>query len=166
MARQGASAELNLARNIMLIIGMFNICFYGFVLKSAADTLPKMLETQNAGMPEDKKLTPQVLEEKKVLILDHTKRNCLASIVAGGVIVVSAFLLPYSPGIFSLAGFGAFLLSILFQFYLGFDVVLEGLLIKVLCIFGFFQAVRYSINQEMGRNQLQPEVQVQFPKPD
>lgn len=166
MARQGASAELNLARNIMLIIGMFNVCFYGIVLRSGGERITKELETQNASVEEDKRESSDNLQQKITSKLQSFKKNQYSSVIAGGVIIISAFLLPYSPGIFSLAGFGAFLLSILFQFYLGFDVVLEGLLIKVLCIFGFFQAVRYSINQEMGRNQLQQEVQVQFPKPD
>lgn len=166
MVRQGASAELNLGRNILLIVGLFNICFYGFVLKTTPDSLPRMLVEQNKAMPEDKRLSPEVLEEKKVIALDHMKRNSIASIIAGAVILVMAFLLPYSPVLFGLGAFLAFLASLGHQFYLGFDVLLEGLLLKVVCIFAFFQVVRYAMNHEMGRNQLSPQVGISFPKPD
>ncbi|MSR32552.1 MAG: hypothetical protein EXR99_13720 [Gemmataceae bacterium] len=169
MDRPVSSSRLNLARNILLVIGLFNICFYSFVLKSV-DQTPKTLAEQNKQMEEGKRLTETELQARGAELVILWKKNSWVSIAAGVGIVLLAFLIPLSPGLITLVALGGFSASLAYQFFLGSQVLLEGLVIKVACVFGFFQAVRFAVQDELEK---QPELPalpksdgIQFPKPD
>lgn len=94
MNRPEPSANLNLSRNILLAIGLFNIFFYAFVLKTVEESIPKMLDAQNNGMPL-KKMSQEELVSKKQLVITNAKNNSKVSIAAGIGIVILAFLYPW-----------------------------------------------------------------------
>lgn len=165
-SRPEPSVNLNLSRNILLAIGLFNICFYGFVLNSAPKSLPKMLEAQNNAMAEDKKMTPKEFESKSALVVKNATNNSWVSIIVGVGIVILAFLIPLAPSGFAVCALGLFVISLGYQAYLGFEVFTEGILIKVICIYAFFQAVRFSLEYELRNVPKIKKHQIQFPEPD
>ena len=166
MNRPEPSVNLNLSRNILLAIGLFNIFFYAFVLKTVDESIPKMLDAQNNGMPPEKKMREEELVSKKQLVITNAKNNSKVSIAAGIGIVILAFFIPLAPSGLIIFALGLFLGSLGYQAYLGFEVFTEGILSKVVCIFAFFQSVRFSLQYEMRNFPKIKKHQIQFPEPD
>ncbi len=170
MNRPESSVQLNLSRNILLAIGLFNICFYTFVLNTVAENIPKMMRFQNEAMKEDKKISEEEVQTKVEVIIQNARKNSWASIGAGGFIILLAFLIPVAPSAFAIVSVFTFIASLGFQFYLGFDVLIQGILMKVICVYGFFQSVRYALEYEMRNDpeklKEKQKHQIQFPEPD
>ncbi|NBY03144.1 MAG: hypothetical protein EBQ87_14370 [Planctomycetes bacterium] len=166
MNRPEPSANLNLSRNILLAIGLFNICFYAFVLRTVEVSIPKMLDAQNNAMEPDKKMTEEELVSRKQLVITNAKSNSKLSIAAGIGIVILAFFIPLAPSGLAVFALGLFLITLGYQAYLGFEVFTEGILIKVICVFAFFQSVRFSLEYELRNVPKIKKHQIQFPEPD
>lgn len=170
MNRPESSVKLNLSRNILLAIGLFNICWYTFVLNTVADTIPKMMRFQNEAMEADKKISEEEVQTKVEVVIQNARKDSWASIVGGGVIILFAFLIPVAPGAFAIAAIFTFIASLGFQLYLGFDVLIQGILMKVIIVYGFFQSVRYALEYEMRNDpeklKQKQKHQIQFPEPD
>jgi len=166
MNRPEPSVNLNLSRNILLAVGLFNICFYAFVLKTVDESITKMLVAQNNAMEPEKKMTEEELESKRQLVITNAKNNSKVSIGAGIGIVILAFFIPLAPSGLAVIALGLFLITLGYQAYLGFEVFTEGILIKVVCVFAFFQSVRFSLEYELRNVPKIKKHQIQFPEPD
>jgi len=166
MNRPEASVNLNLSRNILLAIGLFNICFYAFVLKTVDDAIPKMGDAQNKAMEPEKKMSEEELKSKEQSVISDSKSNSKVSIGVGIGIVILAFFLPLAPSGLAIFALGLFLASLGYQAYLSFGVFTSGILSKVVCIFAFFQSVRFSLAYELRNVPKIKKHQIQFPEPD
>ena len=101
-------------------------------------------------MEQKNKKTEEELESAIQLLITNAKNNSRVSIAAGIGIVILAFFIPLAPSGICVLALVLFLITLGYQVYLGFDEVFNtGMLGKVVCVFAFFQSVRFSLQYEM-----------------